>query len=123
MIAWIDGLIQENRQITEEEICVQVGISHGSMHTIIKDHLQFQKICMQWVPHQLMEGQKIDRMAACLSHLQRYHEEEYAFLSHIITEEETWSHHQVQEQTAKPAVETLQVSPVKEIQGCPYEFR
>ncbi|KAG8234562.1 hypothetical protein J437_LFUL014491 [Ladona fulva] len=80
-------------RIDEEEIRVQVGISHGSVHAIIKDHLNFRNICAQRVPHQLMEGQKFDRMAACLSHLQRYHEEEYEFLSRIITGEETWCHH------------------------------
>lgn len=58
-----------------------VGISHGSIHAIIKDHLQFRKICAQWVPHQLTEEQKIHRIAVSLGHLQRYHEEEYAFLS------------------------------------------
>ena len=61
VIAQIDGLIRENQRITEEQIRVQVGISHGSVHAIIKDHLQ-------WVPHQLTEGQTIDRMAACPSY-------------------------------------------------------
>ena len=51
VIALIDGLIWENRRITEEQICVQVGISHGFVHVIIKDQLQFQKICTQWVLH------------------------------------------------------------------------
>ena len=32
-------------------------------------------------------------MAACVSHLQQYHKEEYAFLSCIITADETWCHH------------------------------
>ncbi|KAG8223768.1 hypothetical protein J437_LFUL001488 [Ladona fulva] len=60
-------------------------------------------------------------MATCLSHLQRYHEEECAFLSHIITGEETWCHHHhgVQE----PTVETPPFSPTKEIHSCPYEFQ
>lgn len=91
VIVQIDGLIWENQQLAEEEINVQVGISHGSMHTIVKDHLQFQKICVQWVPHQLTE-KIIDRMAACLSHLQQYHKEEYMFLSHI-TGDKMWCHH------------------------------
>ena len=68
VIARIDGLIREIRQITEEQI--RVGISHGSVHAII--NMQFRKICAQWVPHQLTGGQTIDRMAACLSNLQRY---------------------------------------------------
>ena len=50
-IVRIDDLIWENWWITEEQIRVQVGISHGSVHVIIKDHLQFQKICTQWVSH------------------------------------------------------------------------
>jgi len=44
-----------------------------AVHAIIKNNLQSRKNCAQWVPHQLTEGQKIDRMAACLSHLQRYY--------------------------------------------------
>ena len=71
---------------------VLVGISLGSVHVIIKDHLRFWKICAQCFTQQLTEGQTIDRMAACLSHLQRYHEEEYAVLSHIVTGDDTWFH-------------------------------
>ena len=41
VIACTDGLIQENRRIKEKQIRVQVGISHGSMHAINKDYLQF----------------------------------------------------------------------------------
>ena len=67
VIARIDSLVRENRRITEEQIRVQVGISHGSVHAIITDHLQFRKICAKCVPQQLTEGQRIDRMAACLS--------------------------------------------------------
>ncbi|GBN66295.1 hypothetical protein AVEN_161903-1 [Araneus ventricosus] len=56
-------------------------------------HLKFRKICAQWVPHQLTAEQRNNRMALSLSHLQRYHEEEYGFLSHIVTGDETWCHH------------------------------
>ena len=40
-----DGLIRENRRITEKQIRVQVGISHGPVYAIIKDHLQVPKQC------------------------------------------------------------------------------
>ena len=75
--ARIHDLNRENRRITEEQIRVQVAVSLDSVHTIIKNRLQFRKICSQWVPHQMTVGQTIDRMAACLSHLQRTYEEEY----------------------------------------------
>ena len=123
VIERIDGLIRENRRITQEQIRVQVGINHGSMHSIIKHHLQFRKICAQWVPHQLTEGQAIDRIAACLSRLQRYQEEKHEFLSRIMTGNETWCHHFEPEIKRLPTMETSQFSPAKEIQSCPYEYR
>ena len=43
VIARIDGVIRENRRVTEEQIRVQVGISHGSMHAIIKDSCSSEK--------------------------------------------------------------------------------
>ncbi|PNF38204.1 hypothetical protein B7P43_G13464 [Cryptotermes secundus] len=70
-----------------------MGISHGSVHAIVTKHLLYRKIFAQWVPYQLTEEQKTQRMAASLGHLQRYHEEEYAFLSRIATGDETWCHH------------------------------
>ena len=124
VIARINGLIWENRRITEEQIRVLVGISHGSMHAIINDHMQFWKIFMQWVPHQLMERQTIDRMATSLSHLQLYHEEEYAFLLHIAMEDKMCCHYfEPESKTAMPTMETPQFSPSKEIHSCPYEYR
>ena len=66
MIARIDGLIRKNIRITEEQIRVHIGFSHGSVYAIIKYHLQFRKILALWLPHQLTEGQTIDRMSACL---------------------------------------------------------
>ncbi|PNF21232.1 hypothetical protein B7P43_G04189 [Cryptotermes secundus] len=78
--AALDGHIRANRRITMEEISLLMGIRHGSVHAIVTRHLLYRKICAQWVPHQLTEEQKTQRMAASLDHLQRYHEEEYAFV-------------------------------------------
>ncbi|PNF29904.1 hypothetical protein B7P43_G07269, partial [Cryptotermes secundus] len=80
-------------RIAEEEISFLVGISHGSVHAIVTKHLLYRKICAQWVQRQLMEEQNTQRMAVSLGHLQRYHEEEYAFLSLIATGDETWCHY------------------------------
>ncbi|PNF26278.1 hypothetical protein B7P43_G02687, partial [Cryptotermes secundus] len=85
--------IWASRQIIVEEINLSMGISHGSIHAIVTKHLLYHKICVQWVPHQLMEEQKTQRMAVSLGHLQWYHEEEYAFLSHIAAGDKTWCPH------------------------------
>ncbi|KAJ4447223.1 hypothetical protein ANN_09226 [Periplaneta americana] len=46
----------------------------------------------RWLAY-LTEKQKTNRMAASLGHSQRYHEEEYAFLSCIVTGDESWCYH------------------------------
>lgn len=91
--AALDGHIRANRRITVEGINLLMGISHGSVHTTVTKHLLYHKICMQWVPHQLTEEEKTQRMAVSLGHLQQYHVEEHVFLSRIATGNETWCHH------------------------------
>ena len=93
VIAQIDGLIRENRWITEEQIRVQIGISHGTVHPIIKDHLQIRKICNSGFYINWQRDKRLTEWLHVLSHLQQYYEEEYAFLSCIITGDETWCHH------------------------------
>ncbi|GBO11356.1 hypothetical protein AVEN_111355-1 [Araneus ventricosus] len=93
MIAEVHDLVLNNRRVTMDEIHRLLGISVGTTHTIMHQHLKFRKICAQWVPHELTAEQRNNRMALSLSHLQRYHEEEYGFLSHIVTGDEKWCHH------------------------------
>ncbi|GFQ80360.1 uncharacterized protein TNCT_316101, partial [Trichonephila clavata] len=56
-------------------------------------HLNFRKICAQWVSHQLTAEQCNTRMTLPLGHLQHYPEQEYGFLSQIVTGDETRRHH------------------------------
>ncbi|GBM24493.1 hypothetical protein AVEN_254010-1 [Araneus ventricosus] len=84
MTAEVHDLVLNNRRVTVDEIHRLLGISVGTTHTIMHQHLKFRKICSQWVPHQLTAEQRNIRMALSLSHLQRYHEEEYGFL-HILS--------------------------------------
>ncbi|GBM86934.1 hypothetical protein AVEN_129018-1 [Araneus ventricosus] len=93
MIAEAHDLVLNNRRVTVEEIHRLLGISEGTTYTIRHQHLIFRKICAQWVPHHLTAEQRNNRMALSLSQLQRYHEEEYGFLTHIVTGDETWCHH------------------------------
>ncbi|GBL96877.1 hypothetical protein AVEN_173081-1 [Araneus ventricosus] len=85
IIAEVHDLVLNNRGVTVDEIHRLLGISVGTTHTIMHQHLKFRKICAQWVPHQLTAEQCNNRMALSLSHLQSYREEEYGFLSHIVT--------------------------------------
>ncbi|GFV36160.1 uncharacterized protein TNCV_1974961 [Trichonephila clavipes] len=89
----VDGsaLVLDNSRITMGEIHRLLDISVGTTRIIMHQHLDFQKICARWVPNQLTIEQRNTRIALSLSHLQRYHEEEYGFLSQIVTGDETWS--------------------------------
>ncbi|KAG8237736.1 hypothetical protein J437_LFUL016675 [Ladona fulva] len=60
VIARIDGLIWENRRITQKEIRVQVGISHGSVHAIIKGRSseKFARRDEMWCHHFVSESKQ-----------------------------------------------------------------
>ena len=51
-IAAVRDLIEGDRQLTVVEICQEVGtrIGYGSVQSIIKSELLFQKILTRWVP-------------------------------------------------------------------------
>ncbi|GFW79894.1 uncharacterized protein TNCV_3898951 [Trichonephila clavipes] len=83
MIAEKNALLFGNRIISVGEIHRLLGISVGSNHTLMNQHLNFLKICAQWIPNPLTTEHFNTRIALSLSHLQRYHEEEYGFLSQI----------------------------------------
>ncbi|GFX19403.1 histone-lysine N-methyltransferase SETMAR [Trichonephila clavipes] len=90
MIAEVNASVLDNRRITMDEIHRLLGISVDTTHAIMHQHLNIRNICAQWVPNQLTTEQRNTRIALSLSHLQRYHEKEYGFLSQIVTGNETW---------------------------------
>ncbi|GFR15040.1 retrovirus-related Pol polyprotein from transposon opus [Trichonephila clavata] len=49
MIAEVNAFVLDNRRITVEEIHRLQGNSVGTTHNIMDQHLNFRKICAQWV--------------------------------------------------------------------------
>ena len=82
-------LLEEDNRCTIDELAEQVGVSHGSMYTILTEKLHKSKKCAKWVPHLLSEEQKHMRMQLCRTNLQRHRADQY-FLSQIVTGDETW---------------------------------
>ena len=68
-------------------------ISHGSAYDIIHNRLGFRKVCARCVPKQLTEEHRKNRVAFCQRLLDRYANEGEAFLTRIVTGDETWVHH------------------------------
>jgi hypothetical protein len=57
----VEKLIRADRRLTVDEIADKLGISHGSVHTIIHKKLKFKKVCTRWVPRELTtEHKKIE---------------------------------------------------------------
>ena len=98
-ITAVRALVQNNHRITEEEIrrsladenCIEV--SHGTVHTIVHDILEYRKVCARWVPKCLTTEHKQNHMGAALTFLTWYHNEGEEFLSCIVTGDEAWVHY------------------------------
>ena len=75
------------------DIVLYTGISRGSVHTVVHDHLKFHKVSARWVPRQLKPEQQAVRMIMSLDNLQRCNEEGEGMLERIVTGDETWVHH------------------------------
>ena len=93
IVQLIDGLLIQDRRVTVKALAAEVGVSVGSVHTIMMERLNMRKVCTQWVPHSLQPQQEASQMAHCLDHLQRYAREGNAFLARVVTGDESWCHH------------------------------
>jgi len=79
--------------VTTDEVPNHFEISHGSAYDIIHNRLGFHKVCARWVPKQLTEEHRNNRVTICQRLLDRYANEGEAFLTRIVTRDETWVHH------------------------------
>lgn len=57
-------IIQANRRVTIDELSIVLDISVGSAQSIVKS-LDYRKVCSKWVPKNLTEKQRLDRVQCC----------------------------------------------------------
>ena len=75
-----------------EEIAQALGISHGSVSTILHDRLGMRKLTARWVPKFLSDEQMATRASVCSALLKRFRSKD-DFLFHLVTVDETWVHY------------------------------
>jgi hypothetical protein len=92
MLKCADDIIHAERHITSWQLAVQLSVSNGSAMTII-DALGYSKVCARWVSRSRTTEHRRQRKAICSELLQHFDAEGEAFLSWIITGDETWAHH------------------------------
>ncbi|CAF0942762.1 unnamed protein product [Rotaria sp. Silwood1] len=89
----VECLIIEDRRITIQQIADALGISTGTVHDSIHEHLHMTKVCSRWVPHLLTPDQRHERVRACQELLARYSIERNDFIFRIITGDESWMYY------------------------------
>ena len=53
MVTAVRRKVEQDRRVTIEAIAEELGISHGSVHSILTEDLGFSKLSARWVPRAL----------------------------------------------------------------------
>ncbi|KAF7272417.1 hypothetical protein GWI33_014804 [Rhynchophorus ferrugineus] len=84
--------LRTNRRVKVRELAQMLGISIGTVHSIING-LGYQKVADQWTPRLLKDEQKKNRLNISLQHLLRYQQQGNKFLNKIVTGDEYCCYH------------------------------
>ena len=111
----VRDLVYSGRRIHVEEIAQTLGISHGSVSTILHDHLGMRKLTARWVPKSLSDEQMATRASVCSALLKRFRSKD-DFLLRLVTVDETWVHYYEPENKAQSRQWVTWVPEAKEVQ-------
>ena len=85
-------IINEDSRVTIEEIQEQTGLTYGTTQRIIKDHLQLTKITARYVPKELTDFQRNERVRICRENLRKFKDGTWR-LCNAVTGDESWFFH------------------------------
>jgi len=85
-------LIDDDPHITIEEVQEQTGISHGTVQRIITDHLSLKKITARYIPKDLTDFQRAERVRICKENLAKFEPRTWR-LCDVVTGNESWFYH------------------------------
>lgn len=86
----VEELVNNDRRLRIANIAHILGISCGSVHEILHQHLGFNKVSARWVPKMLKPDQRATRVALSTQLLDRYNLDRENFEKRIITGDECW---------------------------------
>ena len=93
-------LVYSDRRIQVEEIAQPLGMSHGSVSTILHDRLGMRKPTARCVPKSLSDEQMATRESVCSALLKRFRSKD-DFRLRLVTVDETWVHYYEPENKAQ----------------------
>lgn len=85
----VKRLVECDRRLGVRAICAQTGITYGSVQKILKDDLGLVRKAAKFVPKQLNNRQRAERLTMCELY-KRHHELDPGFLKKVITMDESW---------------------------------
>ena len=115
MCKTVRDLVYSDRRIQVEEIAQALGISHGSVSTILHDRLGMRKLTARWVPKSLSDEQMATRASVCSAFVKRFRSKD-DFRLRLVTVDETWVHYYEPENMAQSSVGRAWVPEAKEVQ-------
>jgi hypothetical protein len=109
----IDAAVQADRRVSIAQLEKRFNLSRVTIWNIVHERLSYRKVCSRWVPRQLTNEHKKTSMRSSLMLLQHLEEHGEAFLSRIVTRDETWVFHYTPESKAESMTWKHPHSPVK----------
>lgn len=88
-IAIVRALIDENPHISIRYIVFETSLSYGNVSRIIHDDLKLKKLCARWIPHELSDQTKKQRVDICRNNLAKLKSGQWR-LCDIVTGDESW---------------------------------
>jgi hypothetical protein len=89
----VEELIRADRRITIDSVATATGRFHGLAHSTMHDRVKFRKACARWVPRELKDRIRINRMGLSLQRLLRNADDGEYTRNRIVTGDESWLHH------------------------------
>lgn len=105
-IEQVRNIVVDDPYVTIEELQEQTGLSYGTVHRILSDHLKLRKVTARYIPKQLTDSQRGERVRICKENLSRFEDGRWR-LCDVVTGDESWFFHQ---QTGRKASNAAWVS-------------
>ncbi|KAF2883743.1 hypothetical protein ILUMI_22432 [Ignelater luminosus] len=81
----VEEFILKDRRVTVSQIAEEMGLSTGTVHSIIHDHLETSKVSARWVPRLRTSVQKGARRQCYEKNLELLHESSPNFFPRLVT--------------------------------------
>lgn len=90
LVTQIEEAVREDRRLTVDELAAMFPqLSSSIVQETITETLGFRKLCARWVPKQLTQQHKENRVTCTCEFLERFELEGDDFLSSIVSGNET----------------------------------